>query len=124
MTSGRRGPVNVDLRYNLFQDADEVALEPPWAGFNTRRSGASPDDVRTATDMLLTAARPVLFIGHGVTLSEASAELTALAHQLGIPVISSPNGMGCIGMADLLSLGLIRRDRTHSTDQARRHADL
>jgi len=124
MTSGRPGPVNVDVPYNLFQESDEVALEPPWAGFNTRRSGASPEDVRTATDMLLTAARPVLFIGHGVTLSEAGAELTALAHQIGIPVVSSPNGMGCIGMADPLSLGFIGRNGTYPANQAGRHADL
>jgi acetolactate synthase I/II/III large subunit len=124
MTSGRPGPVNVDVPYNLFQESDEVALEPLWAGFNTRRSGASPEDVRTATDMLLTAARPVLFIGHGVTLSEAGAELTALAHQLGVPVVSSPNGMGCIGMADPLSLGFIGRNGTFPANQAGRHADL
>jgi acetolactate synthase-1/2/3 large subunit len=124
MTSGRPGPVNVDVPYNLFQESDEVALEPPWAGFNTRRSGASPEDVRTATDMLLTAARPVLFIGHGVTLSEAGAELTALAHQIGVPVVSSPNGMGCIGMADPLSLGFIGRNGTYPANQAGRHADL
>ena len=124
MTSGRPGPVNVDVPYNLFQESDEVALEPPWAGFNTRRSGASPEDVRTATDMLLTAARPVLFIGHGVTLSEAGAELTALAHQIGVPVVSSPNGMGCIPMADPLSLGFIGRNGTYPANQAGRHADL
>jgi acetolactate synthase-1/2/3 large subunit len=124
MTSGRPGPVNVDVPYNLFQESDEVALEPPWAGFNTRRSGASPEDVRTATDMLLAAARPVLFIGHGVTLSEAGAELTALAHQIGVPVVSSPNGMGCIPMADPLSLGFIGRNGTYPANQAGRHADL
>ena len=28
--------------------------------------------------MMLAAARPVIFIGHGVTLSEAGAELTEL----------------------------------------------
>jgi acetolactate synthase-1/2/3 large subunit len=124
MTSGRPGPVNVDVPYNLFQESDEVALEPPWAGFNTRRSGASPEDVRKATDMLLAAARPVLFIGHGVTLSEAGAELTALAHQIGVPVVSSPNGMGCIDMADPLSLGFIGRNGTYPANQAGRHADL
>ena len=45
--------------------------------------------------MILKAKRPVIFIGHGVTLSEASRELTEFVHRLQIPVISSPNGMGC-----------------------------
>ena len=94
MTSGRAGPVNVDVPFNLFQEEADVSLEPAWDGFNQRRSGASPEDIVSAVDMLLAARKPVLFIGHGVTLSEASAELTELVHRLGIPVLSSPNGMG------------------------------
>src|SRR5690606_12569690 len=93
-------------------------------GFNLRRSGASPEDVSTAVDMMLKAVRPVLFVGHGVTLSEAGAELTELAHRLQIPVISSPNGMGTIDMSDLLSLGFIGRNGAYPANQAGRHADL
>ena len=74
-------------------------------GGNQRRSAADPDAVQLAVEMLLAASRPVLFIGHGVALSEAEAELSALAHRLDIPVISSPNGMGCLDMTDPLSLG-------------------
>ncbi len=46
MTSGRPGPVNLDVPYNLFQEEADVPLEPAWDGFANRRSGASPDDVR------------------------------------------------------------------------------
>jgi acetolactate synthase-1/2/3 large subunit len=59
-----------------------------------------------------------------VTLSEASAELTQLVHRLGIPVLSSPNGMGCLDMGDPLSLGFIGRNGTYPANQAGRHADL
>jgi len=74
--------------------------------------------------MILAAGRPVLFIGHGVTLSEAGPELTALVHRLRIPVISSPNGMGCLDMTDELSLGFIGRNGAFPANQAGRHADL
>jgi acetolactate synthase-1/2/3 large subunit len=74
--------------------------------------------------MILKAQRPVLFIGHGVTLSEASKELTELAHRLGIPVISSPNGMGCLDMTDPLSVGFIGRNGAYPANQAGRYADL
>ncbi|MCG6873496.1 MAG: thiamine pyrophosphate-binding protein [Betaproteobacteria bacterium] len=124
MTSGRPGPVNLDVPFNLFQEEADVALEAPWHGMNLRRSGASQEDVNKALDMLLAAKRPVIFIGHGVTLSEASAELTALAKRLNIPVISSPNGMGCINMDDPLSLGFIGRNGAYPANQAGRHADL
>src|SRR4029450_9758290 len=89
----------------------------------TKRSGASPDEISTAMDMVLKAKRPVIFIGHGVTLAEAGKELTEFVHKLGIPVISSPNGMGCLDMTDPLSLGFIGRNGAYPANQAGRHAD-
>src|SRR3984893_6273904 len=124
MTSGRAGPVNVDVPFNLFQESAEVTLEAPWDGFNARRSGAAPEDIERTATMLLAAKRPAIFIGHGVTLSEAGAELTELVHALEIPVLSSPNGMGCLDMTDPLSLGFIGRNGTYPANQAGRHADL
>ncbi|MFZ4808733.1 MAG: thiamine pyrophosphate-binding protein [Hyphomicrobiaceae bacterium] len=124
MTSGRPGPVNLDIPFDVFQEEAEVAHEPVWDGFNLRRSGASPEDVSATVDMLLAAKRPVLFIGHGVTLSEAGPELTALARWLSIPVISSPNGMGCLDMTDELSLGFIGRNGAFPANQAGRYADV
>ncbi len=124
MLSGRPGPVNVDIPFNLFQEEADVDVPPPSGGLNLRRSGASPDDVRAAADVILGAERPVLFIGHGVTLSEASAELSELARTLRIPVLSSPNGMGCLDMSDPLSLGFIGRNGVYPANQAGRHADV
>ncbi len=124
MTSGRPGPVNLDVPYNLFIEEAEVNEEPAWGGLGKRRSGASPEDVARVADWLTAAERPVLFIGHGVTLSEAGPALTALAQRLSIPVISSPNGMGCLDMRDALSLGFIGRNGAYPANQAGRHADL
>ena len=124
MTSGRPGPVNVDIPFNLFQEEAEVQPEPAWDGFGLRRSGASPEDVQKTLDMLLQAKRPAIFIGHGMTLSEGSKELTEFVHALQIPVISSPNGMGCLDMTDALSLGFIGRNGAYPANQAGRHADL
>src|SRR5471032_1799801 len=70
MLSGRPGPVNVDVPFNVFQEEDDVEMPPPAPPLNTQRSGASPEEVSRALDMILGAERPVLF-GHGVTLSEA-----------------------------------------------------
>ena len=122
-TSGRPGPVNLDVPFNLFQEEAEVALEPAWQAAE-RRSGASPEDVAKTLDLLAASRRPVLFIGHGMTLSEGSKELTELAKKYRVPVISSPNGMGCIDMRDPLSLGFIGRNGAYPANQAGRHADL
>jgi len=124
MLSGRPGPVNVDVPYNVFQEADDVELPPAAPPFGTQRSGASPGQVAAALEMILQSKRPVFFVGHGVTLSEASAELTETAHKLGVPVIASPNGFGCLDMADPLSLGFIGRNGAYPANEAGRRADL
>lgn len=124
MLSGRPGPVNLDVPFNVFQEEANVEPEAPAPKLDAWRGGAAPEQVEAALAMLLAAERPVLFIGHGVTLSEAGEELTALARRLSVPVISSPNGMGCIDMGDPLSLGFIGRNGAYPANQAGRHADL
>jgi acetolactate synthase I/II/III large subunit len=124
MLSGRPGPVNVDVPFNVFQEEDEVDLPPPAPPLNAQRSGASPEEVSRALGMIVAAERPVIFIGHGATLSEAGRELTEFAKKLSIPVISSPNGMGCIDMTDSLSLGFIGRNGAFPANEAGRRADL
>ena len=124
MLAGRPGPVNVDVPFNVFQEEDQVDVPPPAPPLNAQRSGAAPDDIARAMDMILAAQRPVVFIGHGVTLSEAGRELTAFVQKLAIPVISSPNGMGCLDMTDPLSLGFIGRNGAFPANEAGRRADL
>ncbi len=123
MLGGRPGPVQVDVPFNVFQEEAEITPEPNPAP-RARRAGAAPEDVERASAMLEAASAPVLFIGHGVTLAEASGELTALAERLAIPVIASPNGMGCLAMSHPLSLGFIGRNGAYPANQAGRHADL
>lgn len=124
MVTGRPGPVNLDIPYNVFQE--EADVEPAAASNLDRqhRPGASDEDLRASVGMLANSKRPVLFIGHGAALAEAGAEITELARRFGIPVISSPNGMGCLPMSDPLSLGFIGRNGAYPANQAGRHADL
>ena len=124
MLAGRPGPVNLDLPFNVMQEEDDVEVPPAAPPLGASRSGAAPEEVARALAMISAAERPVLFIGHGVTLSQASVELTTLARKLRIPVISSPNGMGCLDMDDALSLGFIGRNGAYPSNEAGRRADL
>src|SRR5262245_1935075 len=124
MLSGRPGPVNLDVPFNVFQEEDDVELPPVAPPHGAKRSGAAPEEIAAALDIILAAKRPVIFIGHGVTLAEAGTELTQLAHTLRTPVISSPNGMGCLDMTDALSLGFIGRNGAYPANEAGRHADV
>jgi acetolactate synthase-1/2/3 large subunit len=65
-----------------------------------------------------------LFIGHGATLAEAGPEITEFVNKYGIPVITSPNGMGCVDGNNRLTLGFIGRNGAYPANQAGRFADL
>ena len=124
MVTGRPGPVNIDVPYNVYQEEDDVELPPVSHVMGQHRPGASDLDISKAISLLADALRPVIFIGHGATLSEAGPELAQLQKTYGIPIITSPNGMGCVPAADPLTLGFIGRNGAYPANQAGRHADL
>lgn len=124
MVTGRPGPVNLDIPYNVFQEEDEVAVPAPSHRMGAHRPSANPADVAAAVALVAGAKRPVFFVGHGTTLSEAGPEMTELQARWGIPVITSPNGMGLVPADDPLTLGFIGRNGAYPANQAGRFADL
>ena len=124
MVTGRPGPVNLDIPYNVYQEEAEVELPARAHMHGAHRPGASEADVARTLDLLAASHKPVLFIGHGATLAEAGPEISELVDKLGLPVITSPNGMGCIRGDHELALGFIGRNGAYPANQAGRHADL
>lgn len=124
MVTGRPGPVNLDIPYNVYQEEDEVSIPPSSQIHYTHRPGASDSDIDAVLDLIAASHKPTLFIGHGATLSEAGPEIKELAHCLNIPVITSPNGMGCISGDDPLALGFIGRNGAYPANETGRRADL
>jgi len=124
MTSGRPGPVNIDVPFNVYQEEAAVELPVASPALGSIRPAAAAADLLKASDMLKQSQRPVLFIGHGATLSEAGPAISALSSGFGIPVITSPNGMGCVPAEAMLTLGFIGRNGAYPANQAGRHADL
>lgn len=127
MLSGRPGPVNLDVPFNVFKEpADGVAIPEPgeWRRGISSRSGGDPEAVRQAVELLARAQRPLIYVGHGVALSEAGAELTALARRLRVPVIYSPNGFGTLDMTDPLAVGFVGRNGAFPANEAARTCDV
>ena len=126
MLGGRPGPVNLDVPFNVFKEPADVDVPEPgdWRAGISPRSGGDPEAIRQAVDLLRAARRPLIYVGHGVTLSEGSDELTTLAHRLRIPVIFSPNGFGALDMADPLALGFVGRNGVFHANEAARTCDV
>jgi acetolactate synthase-1/2/3 large subunit len=94
MTTGRPGPVLLDVPLDVQAEAAEVTLP------EDRRAGGRPrpdaHEVEHAARLLTAARRPVIVAGGGVISSEATDELRQLAERLGAPVVTTWNGKGAI----------------------------
>lgn len=126
MLSGRPGPVNVDVPYDVFLEQAEVELldSAQWRAGIDNRPGASPEMVRRTLDELTNAKRPVILVGNGAAFSEASADVRALAEALNIPVAYSPQGVGVMDADHPLTLGSVGRDGGYPGNEATATADV
>jgi acetolactate synthase-1/2/3 large subunit len=96
MLSGRPGPILLDLPMDVQAESAEVVLPDPDRREARGRVRPAADDIERGADLLRAAKRPVIVAGGGAILSEAWAEVTALAERLGAPVVTTWNGKGAI----------------------------
>ncbi len=103
MTSGRPGPVLLDLAMDIQAEAADVRIPDP-AGREARgRIRPATAEVDRAAALLRDARRPVIVAGGGVMLAEAWDEVRVLAERLGAPVVTTWNGKGSIDETHELS---------------------
>jgi acetolactate synthase-1/2/3 large subunit len=96
MTSGRPGPILLDLPMDVQAEAADVRLPDPALRRADGRVRPAADDVDRAAALLREATRPVIVAGGGVILAEAWDQVVALAERLGAPVVTTWNGKGAI----------------------------
>src|ERR1700687_1534721 len=126
MTTGRPGPVVLDVPFDVFMEsaAEEAPSAKAWNGNISSRCGADPEGVVKAVDMLLGAERPGMIVGQGVRYGGAGEELLKLAERLQIPVAASASGLGAIDCNHPLALGLVARAGHYQANHATRQADV
>src|SRR5918996_2429205 len=73
MTSGRPGPVNLDVPLNVFQEETSMPVPDPDPVVYQRSPG-DPEGLKKTLEMLVKAQRPAILCGQGVLMSEATAE--------------------------------------------------
>ena len=98
-TSGRPGPVHLDIPENLLNQKGEEASAPVWerdAYRAGRGSVPEPALIRQAAELLVEAELLNLHCGSGALRSGAQDELQALAEHLGTPVTTGVGGRGII----------------------------
>ena len=123
--SGRPGPVLIDLPKNMLRSATAFSYPERVSlpGYNPNISGHIRQ-VRRAFEEMSAAKKPVIYAGGGVISSNASKELTALAHALTIPVTTTLMGLGGFPGTDDLFLGMLGMHGTYSANMAVTNSDL
>src|SRR5487761_1517030 len=125
MTSGRPGPVNLDVPLNVFvEDVPEDADVPAWQPEAVAAPAPSPQALSHAAALLGGAERPVIVAGNGAMAPRARALIRELAATLRIPVITTPLGKGVLDENDDLCLGPTGRNGTYAANKAARSADV
>ena len=106
------GATHVELPENVAEDEagpnqKPLPREPVGAPTPARAS------VEHAARLIEVAVRPIILAGNGVIRNGASSELTRLAEQLRIPVVTTVMGKGAIPWTSpmsLLTIGILPRD--------------
>lgn len=123
--TGRPGPVLIDLPKDVqvavteFKYPDKVEIK----GYKPTIEG-HPKQVEKAASMILSARKPVIYVGGGVVLGNAAAELRKLAETLHAPVTTTLMGLGSFPEDSPLSLGLLGMHGTFYANMAVTECDL
>ncbi len=124
-TTGRPGPVLIDLPNNISTATAEFEYPPPVALRGYRLPGEiDPNLIYQAAKAIGEAKKPVIYSGGGVISSGASGELRELAERAQIPVTTTLLGKGAFPETHPLSLGMLGMHGTRYANYAVSYSDL
>lgn len=126
-TTGRPGPVLVDLPKDVQMDKCEVDWDVPMnlPGYRvTKRPNARPEQIRQMAAAIKHSKRPIIYCGGGIITGEASAELRELAEKTGIPVTMTVMGLGVYPADGPLSLDMLGMHGSAYSNYSVRDCDL
>lgn len=126
-STGRPGPVVVDLPKDMLNPANKYPYEYPESmsmrSYNPTTSGHK-GQIKRGLKALLEAKKPVLYVGGGAIISECGEQIKTLADTLNIPVISTLMGLGAYPGTGEKSLGMLGMHGTYEANMAMHNADL
>lgn len=119
---GRQGPVLIDISINLQQNLIQYDL--PSLSVSALKSEVSTCEISEFTNLLSSAKYPLLVIGGGVRLSNATELISRFISKTGIPYVSSLLGLDSISHTNENYLGFIGSYGNKWANAAVRQSDL
>ncbi|MCC6680877.1 MAG: biosynthetic-type acetolactate synthase large subunit [Phycisphaeraceae bacterium] len=124
-TSGRPGPVLVDLPKDVTADVLRSACypEPHLPGYHIREAGTS-SEIERAADMINNAKRPLFYVGHGAIQAGAYDILRQCVDAANIPVTTTLLGLGAFDSHDPRCMDMLGMHGSAYANWAVRDADV
>jgi acetolactate synthase-1/2/3 large subunit len=125
-TSGRQGPVLIDVPKNVQQDKTipDYDADPNLPGFRMENPRAKQEQINQIAAAIRLAKRPIIYAGGGIISAGASEELRTLAKKAEIPVTMTVMGLGAFPSQDRLSLDMLGMHGSVYSNYAVEQADL
>ena len=124
-TTGRPGPVLVDIpkdvsaaktRFHYPASVDMRSYRPVTKGH--------VGQIKKALQMLLGATRPMIYVGGGAVLGNASGQVTELVRLLGYPCTNTLMGLGAFPASDKQFVGMLGMHGTVEANMGMQNSDV
>ncbi len=123
--TGRPGPVLIDVPKDISSSLCNVPFieDIDLPGYKLPEK---PDikEIIKAAEALAGASRPLLLVGHGCVIADASKELKQLVERMKIPVVNTLLGKGAFPENHDLNLGMLGMHGTAYANKAIEQCDL
>ena len=126
-TSGRPGPVVIDLPKNIQVEEGPYTGSPKLKHKSYRpQIKGDLDQIREAVEMIANAKKPVFYTGGGIINSgpAASQLLREFVRMTGFPITSTLMGLGCYPASDTQWLGMLGMHGTYEANLAMHECDV
>ncbi|MFB1034695.1 MAG: biosynthetic-type acetolactate synthase large subunit, partial [Sinobacterium sp.] len=124
--TGRPGPVVVDLPKDIVNVQEEYLYEFPddvtMRSYNPTLKGNSKQ-IKKAVKSLLEAKRPIVYVGGGAIIAEASDLVTEIAEKLQAPVTSTLMGLGAFSSVHEQFVGMLGMHGRLEANKAMHNSD-
>ena len=124
-TTGRPGPVLVDIPKDVsnlathFHYPEKIHMR----SYNPVVKGHA-GQIKKAVQLLLDAKRPMIYVGGGAVLGNASAEVTELVRLLDFPCTNTLMGLGAFPASDKRFVGMLGMHGTVEANMGMQNCDV
>lgn len=121
--TGRPGPVLVDITKDVTAAKTEYTKVVPEKIERVTET-IKEEDLVTAAQMIKDASKPMIFVGGGAVISEASEELNTFVDLVDAPVCDTLMGKGAFSGEDVRYTGMLGMHGTKTSNLAVTECDL